>query len=243
MRWYRHKTDGKERLWIEEEEFDSVTEAELRAASLYPTSDRPAVDIERFIQRHMGATLDQHADLGDGIAGAIEFSPTRIKILVSRQLTNLTDEVDCPPGVLGRWRATMAHEAAHGLLHRRLFETSPSQGTLFELPLPGAGNEDHIIQCANNDIGFDLGNYDWREYQANRGMACLLMPRKSFIAVAKAESARLACPIWPGSWEHRTLVRCLSVSFEVSRHAATIRLKALEQLIGIGQSQLVAAPK
>lgn len=244
MYWYRNKNDGKERLWVDEDEFDTLTEYELRTAGLYPTMEQPAVDIERFIQRHMKAGLDQHADLGDGIGGAIEFGPARIKIFISRRLTEMADEVDCPPGVRGRWRATMAHEATHGLLHRRVYETSPAQTSLFETTEEEEQGLTQTIKCSDSDIGFDLGAYDWREYQANRGMAAFLMPRQVFLEVAKAEISRLAFhgqPIWPGTGAHSALVRRLSVNFEVSQRAASIRLKALEGAVGIGQDLLVAS--
>ena len=230
MHWYQNKGDGRERLWVDEEEFDAITEHELRSASLYPTADWPTVDIERFIQRHMKAVLDQHADLGDGIGGAIEFGPARMKIFISRRLTEMADEASCPPGVRGRWRATMAHEATHGLLHRRVYETSAAQMSLFETTEEDEQDRVQTIKCFDSDIGFDIGAYDWREYQANRGMAALLMPRQVFLEVAKTEISRLAShgqPIWPGTGSHSALVRRLSAKFEVSQHAASIRLKAL----------------
>ena len=154
MHWYRNNFDGKERLWVEDDEFETITEAELRAATLYPTAAQPVVDIERFIQRHMKVALDQHADLGDGIAGAIKFDPVRTRIFISRRLTELADEVDCPPGVRGRWRATMAHEATHGLLHCRVFEINPSQGILFDVPEEDQGPP-QIIKCSDSDISFE----------------------------------------------------------------------------------------
>ena len=244
MHWYRNKSDGRERLWVDEEEFDAIAEHELQSAALYPMADKPAVDIERFIQRHMKAVLDQHADLEEGIGGAIMFGPTGIKIFISRRLTEMVDEDDCPSGVRGRWRATMAHEAAHGLLHHRVYWTSPLQKSLFEMAEEDEQDMAQTIKCSDSDIGFDLGAYDWREYQANRGMAALLMPRQVFLEVAKAEISYLAShrqPIWPGTSAHSMLVRRLAAKFVVSQQAASIRLKALEEVIGIGQSRLVVS--
>ena len=163
MHWYTAR-NGLRRLWIEDDEFDAFTEQELRRANLYPTVEEPAVDIERFIQRHQRATLDQYADLGDGLAGAIEFWPDRFKISISRRLTEQADEIDCEPGIRGRWRATMAHESAHGLFHREIYQSNPAQeslaGLLFDEPQAACQS----IQCLEQEVVFG-GGLDWREFR------------------------------------------------------------------------------
>jgi len=241
MHWYRTPNGGR-RLWIEDAEFDALAEEELRRAGLYPMPCRPAVDIERFIQRHQKADMDQHADLGPGVAGAIEFLPDRFKIFVSRLLTDQVDGDDCEPGVRGRWRATMAHEAAHGLLHRELFYTDPGQCTLANLLFDDPPEDSQWITCLGQEIVFG-GGQDWREYQANRGMAALLMPRTLFITVVRDVLSEIAPgrqPILPQSREYMALKRQVSRRFEVSCQATSIRMTELEGTLSLAQPRLVA---
>lgn len=242
MHWYT-APNGKRRLWIEEEEFDAFTEHELRRANLYPMPDRPSVDIERFIQRHQKAVLDQHADLGDGVAGAIEFWPDRFKISISRRLTERVDEIDCEPGVRGRWRATMAHEAAHGLFHREVFQADPAQCSLADMLFDEAQEASQSIRCLEQEVAFG-GGLDWREFQANRGMAALLMPRTVFISVVREQTHEITGhrrPILPQTRDFAALVCRVSYLFEVSRQAAAIRLRETDDALCLGQSRLVAS--
>ena len=241
MHWYQTRSGGR-RLWIDDAEFDALAEDELRRAGLYPTACRPAVDIERFIQRHLKADLDQHADLGPDVAGAIEFLPDHFKIFVNRLLTDLVDEEDCGPGIRGRWRATMAHEAAHGLLHRELFYTDPDQGSLADLLFDDPPVGSQWITCLGREIIFG-GGQDWREYQANRGMAALLMPRTLFISVVREVLSEIVPgrqPVLPQSREYLALKRYVSRRFEVSCQAVSIRMTELEGTLSLAQPRLVA---
>ena len=108
-------------------EIEQMMESELRKARLFPTLEEPVVKLEPFVERHLKASLDQYADLDSSVLGVTEFfegKPPRISL--NRQLTgSALDEDETPPGVLGRWRATLAHEAGHVLLHRSLHSYLP----------------------------------------------------------------------------------------------------------------------
>ena len=131
MRRYRAK-DGSERLWYGDNEIEEIAFSTLQAAGLFPSLARPAVDIETLIDAHLGVRFEQYADLEPEVLGVIEFlagEPPRIRI--NRDLTgSALDEGETPPGVLGRWRATLAHEASHVLLHRTLFDRDQNQLSL-----------------------------------------------------------------------------------------------------------------
>ena len=88
-----------------------------------PTVSQPGTNLEKFIEDHLKVKLDQYCDLPDGVLGITQFQTRRSPtISISRALTELA-ECDSPrAGAIGRWRATMAHEAAHVVLHRYLFE-------------------------------------------------------------------------------------------------------------------------
>src|SRR5438105_11370158 len=99
MKSYRGP-DGSERVWFEEGEIDQTMEAELRKAGLLPTADAPAVDIEKFIERHLRVALDQYAELDASTLGETEFFVGRPpKISINKVLTgSALDEDETPPG-------------------------------------------------------------------------------------------------------------------------------------------------
>lgn len=194
---------------------------------MLPSATAPVVDLERFIEHHLHATLDQYADLPSEVLGVTEFRRRMPpKILVNRDLTgSALDGDDSAPGVLGRWRATLAHEVGHILLHRSLFEVDENQGELFGVE---ATAQDELMQCLKRDVGYGRGGADWREVQANKAMAAMLMPGRTFKKVVRSELADMGITrarLRDGTPAHRVLIKRLSRRLEVSRQAASIRLE------------------
>jgi hypothetical protein len=238
MRQYRGP-DGRERLWFEPKEIDTIMEAELRKATLSPTADEPAVDIERFIERYLKVGLDQYADLEPSILGLTEFfSGKSPRISINRILTgSALDEDESQPGILGRWRATLAHEAVHVLLHRCLYEFAAGNMSLFGGDdVPGADAR-KLHRCLKRDASYRQVS-DWREVQANQGMAALLMPRTLFLQVARAEIHDIYRSETIPHGEEDRIAAVLSSRFVVSRQAARIRLNTLELVPAQGQERL-----
>jgi hypothetical protein len=228
MRWYQGPS-GDQRVWFDPEEIETMLEDELRRGGLMPTSSNPVTDIERFIEDHFGALLDQYAELDPTVLGVTHFHrgqpPT---VSINRDLTGALDEDYTQPGLQGRWRATLAHEATHVCLHRMLFELNADQGALFADEGELAGQP--LMRCLKRDVGHRIQTSDWREVQANRGMAAVLMPRKLFTRITRTEMAELGAtraklrddPVLLSQ-----LTRRLADRLMVSRQAATIRLKVL----------------
>lgn len=190
---------------------------EARKAGLTPTADQPAVKVEAFLERHLGAALDQHAKLPIDVLGQTVFEPgLPVRVEINADLTGAIDDGGGLSDI-GRWRATLAHEAAHILLHRVLFEVPLTQGKLFEEePAPSQT----LMRCLKRDVAPGRGASDWREVQANRGMAALLMPRRLFSSVAAEERSANELPPFPlvdASQEGDRLVRRLAARFDVSR--------------------------
>ncbi|MDR7470714.1 MAG: ImmA/IrrE family metallo-endopeptidase [Armatimonadota bacterium] len=175
MRRYRHR-DGFLRVWFGPQEIDQMAEEALQTAGLLPRLEAPVVDVERFLEGCLGADLDQYAPLPHDVLGATEFRPGVPPLVqVNAALTRAAlDDPHPPPGSRGRWRATLAHEAGHILLHRALVEPDPSQTSLFDPP-------DRLFRCLHREVAFGGGS-DWQEVQANRFMAALLMPKSVFVA-------------------------------------------------------------
>ena len=215
MHPYRDK-NGLSQLWLSEEEIDDIVEGELGKAGLMPTFENCRVNIDGFVEHHLQAILDIGATLDADVLGVTELRPGEpASILINRELTDAAFEVDEYSGTLGRWRATVAHEASHVLLHRPLFELNVDQQSLFG----DVNADDPVIRCFKRDSSFGGRSTDPREWQANKGMAALLMPRSVF-----GEAARSA---FSTNVTAKAIVERLARRFEVSREAARIRLSTL----------------
>ena len=202
-------------------------EDEARKAGLVATVDDPAVDLEAFLERHLGATLDQYASLPADVLGQTVFEPAQpVRVAINADLTGVLDDGGGLSD-LGRWRATLAHEAAHVLLHRVVFEIPLSEDTLFDLEPQTTPT---LMRCLKRDVSPGRRASDWREFQANQGMAALLMPRKLFSSIANDELAALELPPFPlsdRSLNADRLIRRVAARFDVSRQATEIRLRSL----------------
>jgi hypothetical protein len=230
MRWYRGP-EGDERLWLEPSEIETIMEDELRKAELLPSIDHPAVEIEGFLEVHLQAELDQYAELDPDVLGVTEFRPGRTpRVLINKDLTGSAMDAEwVPPGIEGRWRATLGHEAVHVVLHRALFELNGDQGSLFGSEVATSGPH-QMMRCLKREVSFGTRGSDWREVQANRGMAALLMPRVVFLPVANAEIRERGVAggrLPADSPAVLDVARQLAERFAVSRQAAAIRLTTL----------------
>lgn len=231
MKEYRSAT-GERRLWFEEDEIEWMMEDELRKAGLVPTLADPVVDLESLLEIHLGVKLDIHAVLDDEVLGVTDFVGGKKPLVsINKALTSRAETEEAPSGILGRWRATMAHEAGHVILHRGLVEVPFEQGSLFGETTKESGSS--LFRCLKRDVSFRRGNYDWKEVQANRGMAALLMPAKVFrelvLDIVKADRFDDLCLQMPetGSTEFSDLLLDVSKRCEVSQEAARIRLESL----------------
>jgi hypothetical protein len=239
MRQYRTPS-GEERVFYEPSEIESMMESELRKAKLMPTESAPVVQLEPFIERHLKVKLDQYAQLEPAVLGLTEFfegKPPRISI--NKDLTgSAVDDGESPPGVLGRWRATVAHEAGHVLLHCSLFEFAVGNMNLFGAGAPGEGGGRRLHRCLKRDVAHSGGG-DWREVQANQAMAALLMPKSLFPKLARQhiEGAFPGHERIPFGGEER-IAALLAPVVQVSKQAARIRLTTLGLVAPQGQARL-----
>ena len=237
--------DGAERLWYEPAEIEGMMESELAKANLLPTLEAPVVEIEKFIEGHLEAQLDQYAELEPTILGVTEFRPgERPLVQINKDLTDSAlDDPHSPDFLLGRWRATLAHEGAHIILHRCLFQLNPQQGCLFADPEgPEEQPTNRLQRCLKRDVTFGGSGSDWREVQANMGMAALLMPKPVFLAAfrrALDQAGWSQRRIERNSLEAQNLVAKLATVFQVSRQAAAIRFETLALLATPGQADLL----
>ena len=232
MKAYR-SPNGERRLWFEDNEIEEIMTDELQRCGMFPNASAPVVDPEAFLELHLRVKLDLYSELGPNLLGVSRFVTGRRPIVkISRGLTAQAHEGAAQGGILGRWRATLVHEAAHVILHRRLVDVPQAQESLFaQCTKPEA--ETAITQCFDRDIRFARGTGDWKEVQANQGMASLLMPSSLFTSMtreivgAQAADDPLAYIPAADTGAFSNLIRELSVLCQVSREAARIRLNTL----------------
>jgi hypothetical protein len=233
MKWYAGP-EGGQRIWYEPEDIEQIATEQLRRADLLPTLAAPVTDVERLIEGHLRAELDLYADLPEGVLGLTMFprrgEPT---VSIAAALTEARDLDDAAAGVVGRWRATLAHEASHIFLHRYLFDPDMAQ-----LAGGGAGsipNEGGLMRCLHRDISPASADWssirrrpDWREVQANRAMAALLMPRRVFkrLALQTMQQLGLGVAALADASNLESVTAALADIFQVSKQAAGIRLNS-----------------
>ncbi len=186
MRWYRDH-EGTQQVYLKDAEIDEITEGELRKAGLMPTVDTCRVDIEVFVERHLGAHLDLGAALDDDVLGVTELrrgEPARI--LINRDLTDSAFEIDEYSGTLGRWRATLAHEGTHVLLHGFLFDLDPDQQSMFAETIA----DDRLVRCYKRDTSFAGRSRDRESSRQTRAW-----PRCSCLDLSSARPREILSPL------------------------------------------------
>lgn len=161
------------RLTYETSEIDAICEDALRNSGRLPAEPKP-IEIDRFLEKFFEVRV-VYDDLGEGAIGCTVFNR---KGRVTGFLISTSIEADGTKSGRRRARATLAHEGGHGLLHPRLFMEDASTGSLFE----GTRDESPRILCRDRDVG-PVGakaTYSgrWWEWQANRAIGGLLLPRK-----------------------------------------------------------------
>ena len=173
--------------------------------------------IDRFVEKRFGV-VPSYEDLPEGILGFTKFGRNGVQaIVVSRQLSEDASKV-----AERRLSATLAHESGHGLLHMHLFALEDGTGQKILCRPDG-------VQGAGG-VGTTI-NYDgrWWEYQANRAIGALLLPRTlAQQALEFLLEGRGALGLKTLSSERReTAALALVDTFDVNPVVARIRLEDL----------------
>jgi hypothetical protein len=217
--WKSRSGPFAERPYYDLAEIDHICAEELYGANLLPGEPGP-VRIERFIEKRFHVT-PQYEALEPGVLGFTRFGPKGIEaIIISRSLVEGTLAAE------RRANTTLAHEAGHGLFHAHLFALN------WNPSLFGEGVDRSKILCRDGTLVTSSvqGGYDgrWWEYQANRAIGGLLMPRK-LVAICLAglvEERGLAGLVLPDK-RRREAEHLLAETFEVNPAAARIRVDDL----------------
>lgn len=185
------------------------------------------IDVDLVMMRSIGTEPD-FVDLPDGILGRTLFKEDgSVRIEISRELCERA-EVDTV--ARRRLRSTMAHECGHVACHRGLYIRDTESYSLFDDSVFARTPRRESIMCRADSLGRHGYTGEWWEYQANRCMAALLLPKTLFSrAVHAALEAREAnsFEVVMRTGDAESIVRALADDFDVSLSMTVIRLEAL----------------
>jgi hypothetical protein len=156
-----------ERPYYTDGDVESICSDELSKLGFLPDKPQP-IRVDRFIEKRFVAP--SYEDLGEGILGLTKFSEKGVaEIIVSVRLDAEGDKVS-----ERRIRTTLAHEGGHGLLHTHLFALEFAKQPLFG---DFSDPKKPKVLCRDDKVpGVQYGG-EWWEFQANKAMGCLLMPK------------------------------------------------------------------
>ncbi len=228
-----------QRLWFENDEFDAMMDEARQRSGSVPLVGGTGVDVEGILERVYGVVPD-YGELPEGVLGMTHFHPDgRYEAFVSRELS---DNAETDLVARRRLRTTLAHECAHIVMHGHLHLVDLATPSLFGDPVRPLPK----VLCRQESVGVYGGGesgYDgqWWEYQANRGMASLLLPRRETVEYLRSllearglgsvrEALRAA--------QADSVIREVMAQFDVSMQVVVYRLQELGTLPKeIGQSE------
>ena len=234
MRAVRSKGSSGSRPFFTDDEMERTATEELRALDLLPSSPQ-AIRIDRFVEKRFGNSCVRYEQLEGGVLGYTQFGRRGVEaIIVSRALSEERSRV-----AERRINTTLGHEAGHGLLHAHLFALDSFPIALFE-------NASEVtptrILCREATPAADRQRrYDgrWWEFQANRMMGALLLPRPLVHACLSSLFAKAGTlgAVLPDA-ERPAAARLLSDVFDVNPIVAQIRVQTLYAPIDSSQLTL-----
>jgi len=181
--------------------------------------DAPApIRIDRFVEKYFRIS-PRYEVLPPGILGFTEFGSQGVRAIVIASVLDTEGSVVAERRV----RTTLAHEAGHGLLHMHLFALGEKPQSLFQ-----DGHHKPEILCRDVQGGGPQARYDgrWWEYQANRAIGSLLLPKRLLKLAAEpfcTATAGLGLPALTAA-QREECVASLSETFNVNPVVARIRL-------------------
>jgi len=214
----------QEQVYYEDHEMESICADALKNAGYLPATPSP-IRIDRFVEKHLAPI--QYTDLGPHILGCTEFSAKGVTAVI---ISSALDEEKTKPAER-RLRSTIAHEAGHGLLHMHLFASLNNQQAHFADWTDPARPR---ILCRDIDGASLSGRQPgysgrWWEYQANRAIGALLLPKKLFASAVSSygEARGLMGSIVILNAKRQQAISELADLFDVNPAVARIRLDQL----------------
>jgi hypothetical protein len=209
------------RIWIPDAEFEPTMD-NLRARVEGSFTPGRGVDVDAIMLHVYNVTPD-FGDVEDAGLGRTRFEVDgSYTVLVSRVLS---DEATSSAVARRRLHSTLAHECAHIVFHSVLHPIHAGANLFEDLVEPRA------VMCRRETIeGAPSTKAPWWEFQANRGMSCLLLPRdllRTFLpeALKKRELADMRAALEAN--RARAVLQELMEVFDVSFEMTLYRLQEL----------------
>jgi len=219
MNWISDKT-GRFRLrpFYTDDELEQICEEEITSflAKRHGEIRFPVTtnDLTVLVEQHV-ADLDNGCVLPDGQDGYTDFFPNerpQVKIASRLQQEYLEN----------RLRTTLTHEHGHVRLHGFLFQFDDGLQHLFE------GKPEQVqSRCNRGTIEGRAPAVDWMEWQAGFACGALLMPKTALMATVNEfrKDHNIFGQVGTTTETGRVLVSTVVDAFQVSREAATVRLR------------------
>ncbi len=174
-------------------------------------------DLTILIENH-STDLDVYADLsseGPNVEGATYFHP------INKPVVKISKVLSEDESMFNRFRSTLAHEMGHVKFHTFLW-TSDKRMRFSNF------SSGMAVVCRGENIITTVVK-DWMEWQASYASGALLMPIngvKSLVTNFRSYSG-IQKALVDGSPESLELIIKMTITFQVSNIAATVRLKQL----------------
>jgi hypothetical protein len=177
--------------------------------------------VDAILFRVYGVTPD-FGDIDESCLGRTRFEVDGgYTVMISRLLA---EEAESSTVARRRLHSTLAHELAHIVYHGVLHPVHNGPGLFPELVAPKA------VMCRPDDIDGSAQELPWWEYQANRGMAALLLPSdltKQFLSEALNKRGFADMRVALGATRGRVVLQELMDVFDVSFEMTLYRLQDL----------------
>lgn len=226
--WKDASSPWGKQLRFEDSEFDAMMDEMRGRAGDESFVTGKGVDVDLILLRAIGVEAD-YVDLPAGILGRTVFAADRaVRIEVSRALS---DAAESDRVARRRLRTTLAHECGHVACHHALFIRDTESLSLFPASaMATTAPARQPIMCRAEGISGSGYRGEWWEFQANRCMASLLLPRRM---VGDSVRRRLAAGgfktgeecVHHGAGEQ--LIVELADEYDVSQTATLYRLQSL----------------
>lgn len=188
-------------------------------------------DLLSVLVEQESGDLDMYADLshlGPDVEGVTEFVPgQKPRVKISEVLSENAR-------LENRLRTTLTHEFGHVKFHSPLWEADTGTADMF-----GRRPERASISCKRENI-IGAAEYDWMEWQAGYVCGALLMPHTLVRKLAGSALGKDGAVDSASS----TAARAIGVvmeTFQVSEHAARVRLAKLKIIVDRVQVDLFAS--
>ncbi|MEX2181897.1 MAG: hypothetical protein WD771_07630 [Gemmatimonadaceae bacterium] len=234
--WKDSRSPWGVQLRFDDREFEAMMDEMRHRTGSDGFTPGQGVNVELVMLKAIGVEAD-YVELPTGTLGRSLFDADGgVRIEVSRVIS---DEAEKSAIARRRLRTTLAHECGHVACHRSLFIRDTESLSLFA-ESPATTMTDRRILCRSEGIGSTYRG-EWWEFQANRCMAALLLPRQMVgtsvrkLLAGGGFSTAIEC-LERGEGER--LIGDLSCEYDVSQTATLYRLQGLGFIPSASQFQI-----